>query len=323
MILYLHFIFYHVFFQHETGMADFRSNGGRTGRSLEAAYSLAGMAAGTEQLDFGSSEAVDGRYSYRVLGNDVKEGTVRALEDGFLMNVDDRDDTRGKEDYDGNEHDERDNEDRCAMAQRLMSAMMEVYKNGLGDMRCINDRDGITSTGAYLHVDEPDGRVLVHINKPGDGTYEPMEKLREEFVEWERRMGCRVVPDYDAPSEKKVEEDGDASLTGSGGEEIVPDAAAASQAGQPRLGASVETNDGESPSRLSVTSILMLAGCLAVPIAVIVAAIRRRAKSPPSRSKEDARALWSGSQSYAECKMTNLALGKDMDAEMEERVPRV
>lgn len=155
------------------GMADFVSNGGYTGKSLETAYELAAMAEGTEQIDMGSENLIDGRFSYHVMGNDVAEGTVEALRTGFLLG-----------DFDNNDH--------CAMAQRLMAAMDRVLRDGLGDMRCIHDHGGISATGAYLHVDDPDGRVLVHINKPGDGSREPIEELKREFLQWQQNNGCRI-----------------------------------------------------------------------------------------------------------------------------------
>lgn len=163
------------------GIADFFTNGGYTGRSLETAYTLAGMADGTEQIDLGSEDLIDGRYSYHALGNDVAQGTVNALRTGFLAETTDNDDGEEQHDY-----------DHCIMARRLMAAMDEVLRDGFGDMRCIHGHDGITATGAYLHVDNPDGRVLVHINKAGDGSYEPIEELKREFLRWQERSGCSV-----------------------------------------------------------------------------------------------------------------------------------
>ena len=178
-----------------TGMADFFTNGGYTGRSLETAYTLAGMVNGTEQIDLGSEDLVDGRYSYRALGNDVARGTVDALRTGFLAET-----TTGDGDGDGDDGEEDthdDYDDHCIMARRLTAAMDEVLRDGLGDMRCIHGHDGITATGAYLHVDNPDGTVLVHINKAGDGSYEPIEELKREFLRWQERSGCNVVDSVD------------------------------------------------------------------------------------------------------------------------------
>lgn len=160
-------------------MADFTTNGGYTGRSLETAYTLAGMAEGTEQVDIGSEDLVDERFSYHAMGNAVAEGTVKALQTGFLQ----------EPQVDG----DSDN-DHCAMAQRLMSAMEHVLANGLGDMRCNKDKNGITATGAYLHIDSPNGRSFIHINKAGDGSYEPIEDLKEEFLQW-KELHCNGSED--------------------------------------------------------------------------------------------------------------------------------
>lgn len=152
------------------GMADFVTNGGYTGKSIGAAYVLAHMADGVEQVDLGPNELVDHRYSYHAMGNEVIEGTVKALQTGFLaeINID----------------------NRCALARRFMSAMASVLKDRFGDMRCISDHDGISATGAYLHIDNPDGKVLLHINKAGDGSYEPIEELKREFLQWQEHNGC-------------------------------------------------------------------------------------------------------------------------------------
>ena len=40
-----------------------------------------------------------------------------------------------------------------------MSVMDKVLEDGGGDMRCINDDyNGISATGAILHIDEADGK---------------------------------------------------------------------------------------------------------------------------------------------------------------------
>lgn len=161
------------------GMADFFTNGGYTGQSLETAYRLAGMADGTEQIDLGSEKLVDDRYSYHAMGNVVADGTVDALQTGFLKDID--------------------SDDHCMMARRLMAAMDSVLQDGFGDMRCINDHGGISATGAYLHIDNPDGKVLVHINKAGDGSYEPIEELKREFLQWQENNGCNGNPTGQVP----------------------------------------------------------------------------------------------------------------------------
>ena len=93
--------------------------------------------------------------------NVVAEGTVTSLYDGFLGG--------GGED---NHH--------CDMAGRLISAINSVVEGGLGDMRCINDHDRISATGAFLHIDNADGTELIHINIIGNGTLEPVEEMRQK-----------------------------------------------------------------------------------------------------------------------------------------------
>ena len=161
------------------GIADFTSNAGYTGQSIVAAYTLAGMADNTEQVDIGSTLHLNGRlFSYHALGNDVHVGTTQSLENGFL------------EELENKKSDEVDDTNDCIMAQRLMSALDNVLQNNHGDMRCINDHNGISSTGAYIHIDNPNGKALLHINKAGDGSYEPIVGLKKEFMEWKVRHGC-------------------------------------------------------------------------------------------------------------------------------------
>ena len=147
-------------------MASFHSNAGFTGEGLERAYELAEMSVGTEQVDVGSDGPVNDRFRYHAQGNVVAEGTVQAIESAFLLH-------------------EGGSEGPCALARRLMSAMEAVSSEGLGDTRCINNYGGVTATGAYIHIDNPDGSVAVHINVIGDGSYEPIDELSRRFVEWE------------------------------------------------------------------------------------------------------------------------------------------
>ena len=148
-------------------MASFHSNAGFTGEGLERAYALAEMSAGTEQVDTGSDGPVNGRFRYHAQGNVVAEGTVQAMESAFLL------------------HEGGSEGSACALARRLMSSMEAVTSEGLGDTRCTKDH-GVTSSGAYIHIDNPDGTVAVHINVIGDGSYEPIDELARRFVEWEK-----------------------------------------------------------------------------------------------------------------------------------------
>lgn len=159
------------------GMANFHvndSHGGYTGSSLQEVYDDIFQIKDTVQIDKGAGRSNNdedsGRYSFHAQGNVVKDGTVDSLYDGFV------------EGGDGS--------NICDMALRLMAAMDKVLKDGGGDMRCINEHNGISATGAFLHIDEADGKELIHINIVGDGTFEPLEKLRQEFFAWKEGNPC-------------------------------------------------------------------------------------------------------------------------------------
>eukprot|EP00585_Thalassiosira_rotula_P005481 CAMPEP_0196143194 /NCGR_PEP_ID=MMETSP0910-20130528/12851_1 /TAXON_ID=49265 /ORGANISM="Thalassiosira rotula, Strain GSO102" /LENGTH=378 /DNA_ID=CAMNT_0041404607 /DNA_START=80 /DNA_END=1216 /DNA_ORIENTATION=+ len=167
------------------GMADFNTNshGGYTGDSLQSIYDDVLEVKNTEQVDLGvdrKDEGADsmarGRYSYHAQGNVVAEETVTSISDGFL----------GGEDK-GIQY--------CDMAARLMAAMFSVVQAGLGDMRCINDHGGVSASGAFLHIDNPNGTELIHINIVGDGSFEPVEKMRQEFLVWRDNNPCPVTDD--------------------------------------------------------------------------------------------------------------------------------
>lgn len=164
------------------GMADFNTNshGGYTGGSLQTVYDYILEVKNTVQVDMGfdrndedAGSMIRGRYSFHAGGNVVAEGTVPSLSDGFL----------GGEDED-TQH--------CDMAARLMAAMDSVVQDGLGDMRCINDHGGVSASSAFIHIDDADGTELIHINIVGDGSFEPVEKVRQEFLAWRASNPCPV-----------------------------------------------------------------------------------------------------------------------------------
>jgi hypothetical protein len=151
------------------------------------------MAKNTEQVGIGSTLHLNGRlFSYHALGNDVHVGTTQSLENGFLEEVvaeNEKNDEVVESSNDTTTATTNNNDD-CIMAQRLMSALDNVLHNNHGDMRCINHHNGISSTGAYIHIDNPNGKALVHINKAGDGSYEPIVELKKEFMKWKVKHGC-------------------------------------------------------------------------------------------------------------------------------------
>jgi hypothetical protein len=152
------------------GIADFYSQAGYTGTSLASVwYGIFGIN-GTEQVDVGKKFEND-RYIYHTMGNVVTKGTVGALQRGFENQNDDF------------------NFGLCDMAGKLMTAMNGVAAGGFGDARCLND-GGKSATGAYLHIDNADGTALIHINKIGDGTSEPVEEMKETFHQWRKDNPC-------------------------------------------------------------------------------------------------------------------------------------
>jgi hypothetical protein len=62
------------------------------------------------------------------------------------------------------------------MAGKLMTGMYRVADGDFGDVRCLN-KDGTTATGAYLHVDNPDGTEFIHINIIDSNANELVEEL--------------------------------------------------------------------------------------------------------------------------------------------------
>ena len=75
------------------------------------------------------------------------------------------------------------------MAGKLMTAMYRVADGDFGDVRCLN-KDGTTATGAYLHVDNPDGTEFIHINIIDSYPNEPVEELKFQFANWRKKNPC-------------------------------------------------------------------------------------------------------------------------------------
>jgi len=161
------------------GMADFSSTAVYSGRSLASLFNLFGFG-DSEVADVGKSNFTD-RYTYHALGNVVKSGTVSSLQSGFEEQTDDF------------------NFGLCDMAGKLMTAMYRVPAGGFGDVRCLR-QDGRSATGAYLHIDNEDGTELIHINEIDTDTKEPVEVLKEAFVEWRKNNPCEDKSSGTAPT---------------------------------------------------------------------------------------------------------------------------
>lgn len=152
-------------------MADFSSSKAYSGESLGALWNYFGYADG-EIADIGKQNFED-RYTYHAAGNVVKKGTVLSLQSGF----EDENDEYGF--------------GQCDMAGKLMTAMYRVATGGFGDMRCLDD--GTSAAGAYIHIDNEDGTVFIHINEVDTDEKDPVEVLGDKFKEWRKSNPCQEV----------------------------------------------------------------------------------------------------------------------------------
>jgi len=154
--------------QRQYGIANFDSQTGYSGKSLAKVWTFYGYRG--EIVNVGK-DLLDDRYTYRAAGNVVKNGTVDSLQSGFEEQNDDF------------------NFGLCDMAGKLMTAMYRVADDEFGDLRCLGN-DGTTATGAYLHIDNPDGTEFIHINVIDSNPKEPVEELKEQFVKWRKKNPC-------------------------------------------------------------------------------------------------------------------------------------
>jgi hypothetical protein len=77
----------------------------------------------------------------------------------------------------------------CDLADRLMIAVEAGGIEGAGDQRCIDDH-ATPAAGGFVHVDNPDGTVVVHIDVVGDGTFNPLLELRQQYDKWRAMNPC-------------------------------------------------------------------------------------------------------------------------------------
>jgi uncharacterized Ntn-hydrolase superfamily protein len=142
---------------------------GYTGPLLDLLYATAVSLPKTDQSH---RHGTTGSYAYSAQGNVVTKRTVQTLQSTFVGSS------------------------GCDLADRLMEAVDAVSTAGEGDARCIVDgftagvHAPIPGTGAYLHVENPDGTDLVHIDVVGDGTFNPVKRLREEYDAWRAKHPC-------------------------------------------------------------------------------------------------------------------------------------
>ncbi len=171
------------------GIANFDSSAGYTGENLTPLFDVLGFTydgVEQEQVDVGgtvrSSTSTTNNLVYHAQGNIVSTGTVNLLKTGFEEEVVSNDD-----------NDEIQN--GAELAARLMAAMRSVASSeGAGDMRCLYSDSGssTSASGAYLHVDNPDGTVYVHLNIIGDGMTEPVDELQKAYDEWRMNMDMNL-----------------------------------------------------------------------------------------------------------------------------------
>ena len=150
------------------GIVDMKGRAaGYTGSKLEEIYVTFFSLLDTAQVDTQGSSG--NAFTYSAQGNVVTNETVPSVEKGFLGLL---------EEGMG-----------CDLADRLMIAVEAGGADGAGDKRCLNDY-GTPAAGAFLHVDNADGTVLVHIDIVGNGTSNPLLSLREQYDEWRALNPC-------------------------------------------------------------------------------------------------------------------------------------
>ena len=76
----------------------------------------------------------------------------------------------------------------CDLADRLMLALEAGAQNGEGDSRCTGG--GIPSDSGFLHVDNADGSVLLHISVTDTGPQSPLPELRQMYDAWRATNPC-------------------------------------------------------------------------------------------------------------------------------------
>ena len=147
-------------------MADFESSAAYTGSYVPNYTSY-----GYETIDIAMKHGEDDRYHAHSGGYFLRKGTVAALQEGFGKNTTITIPILDEE------------EEIDDLAGRLMSALWAVYYGvDLGEAAC-REQLGTSSLGAYLHVDNPDGTTLLHINVAYNDE-DPILSILRAFSEW-------------------------------------------------------------------------------------------------------------------------------------------
>jgi len=152
------------------GVADFEDHAGHAGRLIDSYYKDVLSLSETVQED-GGGQVGNGRFQYHAQATIVVPGTVDSTVFRF----------KGQGNVTPAE--------ACDLAGRLMASMLAVTSANQGDQRCLPQMSG---TNAFLAVDNPDGTKLSEINIIGDGSFETINALYEEFVQWRELNPCNA-----------------------------------------------------------------------------------------------------------------------------------
>lgn len=160
------------------------STAGHTGAGIQDFYAAVGLTEDSLGSPY-TQEHYGGQkyeYTYSAQGNIVAINTIPALAEAF---------------------DDAQEETACDLADRLMMAFAVIFDTNstggddfLGDVRCMP----IPASSAFVHVDNPDGTELIHIEivegenvTAGESPFVP---LKEAYNAWRMENPCpiRIVP---------------------------------------------------------------------------------------------------------------------------------
>lgn len=162
------------------GCVDLQSRAaGFTGNSIKAYYFSDGDTEEEYNTNY-TQEDIQGTYqtfTYSAQGNIVAYNTVDTLVEGFVGSAMDQ---------------------GCDLADRLYRAVTAVDDaitdtNFVGDVRCIEAN--WPGFSAFVHVDNPDGTVALHIDVVGDPNNQtnPIDRLRTQYEAWRMENPCPAI----------------------------------------------------------------------------------------------------------------------------------
>jgi len=149
------------------GIVDLQNrSSGYTGSNIEFVYENFFLVYGTDESD---RQGNTKNFVYSIQGNIVTNETLPRTEEAFLNNS------------------------GCDLADRLMRALLAGGSNGQGDHRCRSQSKDTSSDSAFLHVDNADGTIFVHLNVTTTEE-EPLLKLKALYDAW--RIDSEPCADY-------------------------------------------------------------------------------------------------------------------------------